>query len=1120
MKKIIKTYKDILLNKIKYEYNLINFNEYSRLLKNIFRLNFIIYLLIKDIKINIIKYWLFKIKLYNLDLLIYSTKIKNSYKYCLILYKQYPNFKEEINTRYFYILKRFNKSFQNKENIILRLNKGRKGIIFITDSIYSRNYLNLIYSFINKRFKRKVIGTIVSDKTFKILESKSSKYDICNLHLSKLFSIDKYYLEIYINQFIKLKNYKYKLNLIIYNYSAFKNNLKKGQKKLLFLRLIKNCNNIYVSNKIIQENITKLINKSIVKVINYDVFFNENIFNLNFKSRLKRKNRNLDINYKYTLYFNNLENQENIDFLSEMSEEESGELFSQKECLIIFLPQQSKHYLNNKFKKIINKLKQNKNIEIIFQEFFEFWEDNYYLEYFKLASKIIIYDDSLDFSELCILSKLIDFKLYFKYEFQEDFNDIESNSKKLINSFLDFKTKFENEEFNKIEVPYQFSKRFYLEKSYFSNFSKPLYTISRIIGNDLPPLHSKDQTINNLKYIIKNEELNSCFVRIWILNRIIDQEKLIKIKSILANYNEKFYEIHYNPNDLNKCNIRNIHHSDIIFNSEYSLSIFPEETKFKLLNQFIKNQNSYLINNNGARNLALKIGRSYKTKWNLVFDGNIYIPKKHIQMMIANMQDFNTDYLIFPMARSKNFQEIESSSNLDYCEEPQIAFNKKCKEKFNSKYVYGAKPKIELFQRILLLDRWNSVRTNLPNYLYEFNKIKNININYSFTVGTIRLPATNNINTKESTKIKLQKRSFDRDVAIYNFIRDTTISINQNKKQKSGLLFNVNLLRELKTNNIDFINSENLELIKREKKNLFKKNILFKNTNKSHQLSKEKLIRINNLSINYFFFNKNSDIKEIIYALKKYLNSNSLQNYEDQKSHLQKKSKIKKNFEKLNYKYLFILLGGLDLINVELNNEKEFVDLNFEKLILARRDKIKENNYIISSSEKLLTDSIWIQLEKISIDGFLNNKKLLFESFLYTTIYILNLFTFKGNHKRNYKANTELDNLCLNLQLLLNINFIFINKIGFNLFDNYQENNSLFKAIIYLYESSKDIRADKKDYLYYERFEILFHIARYQSKLVQESILENSLTKKNLLPSNCMIEKGIPVNWKLMVIKK
>ena len=186
------------------------------------------------------------------------------------------------------------------------------------------------------------------------------------------------------------------------------------------------------------------------------------------------------------MYFNNLENQENIDFLREMSEEESGELFSQKECLIIFLPQQSKHYLNNKFKKIINKLKENKNIE-----------------YFKLASKIIIYDDSLDFSELCILSKLIDFKLYFKYEFQEDFNDVESNSKKLINSFLDFKTKFRNEEFNKIEVPYQFSKRFNLEKSYFSNFSKPLYTISRIIGNDLPPLHSKDQTINNLKYIIK-----------------------------------------------------------------------------------------------------------------------------------------------------------------------------------------------------------------------------------------------------------------------------------------------------------------------------------------------------------------------------------------------------------------------------------------------------------------------------------------------------------------------------------------------------------------------------------------------------------------------------------------
>ena len=1109
MKKIIKTFRDILISKIKYEYNLINLNEYNPLLKNIFKINYIFFILIKDIKIKVIKYWLFKIKLYNLDLLIYSMKIENAYKYCLILYKQYPNSKEEINSRYFYLLTRYNKSFQNKENIILRFNKGKEGIVFITDSIYSRNYLNLIYSFINKRNNRKVLGTIISDKTFELIESKASNYNVCNLHLSKLLFINKYYLEIYINKFIKLKNYKYKLNLIIHNYSEFKKNLEKSQKKLLLLKLIKNCNIIYVSNKIIQDNIKKLINTSNVKVINYDNILNKNIFNLNFKSKLKRKNRDLDTNNKYTLYFNNLANQDNIDFLRDMSEKESGELFNKKECLIIFIPQQSNNYFNNKFKKIINKLKQNKNIEIIFQEFFEFWEDNYYLEYFKLASKVIIYDDSLDFIELSTLNKFIDFKLYLKHEFQEDFDNVKNSSKELINSFLDFKTKFKNEENNKIELPYQFSKRSYLEKSYSSNFYKPLYTISRIIGNDLPPLHSKDQTINNLKYIIKNEELNSSFVRIWILNRIIDQEKLIEIKSILDSLNEKFYEINFHPNDLRKCNIRNIHHSDIIFNSEYSLNLFPEETKFKLLNQFIKNQNSYLINNNGARNLALKESRKYKTKWNLVFDGNIYIPKKHIHEMISDMQNFNTDYLVFPMARSQSFQEIEFNANLDYCEEPQIAFNNKCSQKFNNKYVYGAKPKIELFQKILLLDRWNSVRTNLPNYLFEFSKIVNLNINYSFTVGIIRLPATNNININESTKTKLQKRSFNRDIAIYNFIRDTIISIKQNKNQKSGLLFNINLLRELNINKIDFINSESLELIKSENKNLFKQNIFNKNKNNLKQiLSIENLIRINNLSINYFFCKKPSDIKEIIFELKKYINSTSSQNF------------AKNNFDNLNHKYFFFLLGGLDLIKRELNNEKEFIDLNFEKCILARREKIKKNNYIICSSKNILTCSIWIQLEKISIDGFLNNKKLLFESFLYTSSYVLNLFTSQGKLKRNYSANPELDNLCLNLQLLLNINFVFINKLGLNLFDNYQKNNSLYKAIIYLYKVSKNIRVNKKNCLDYERLEILFHIARYQSKLVEEYIVKDSLIKKNLLPSNNLIEKGIPVYWKLMIMKK
>ena len=122
------------------------------------------------------------------------------------------------------------------------------------------------------------------------------------------------------------------------------------------------------------------------------------------------------------------------------------------------------------------------------------------------------------------------------------------------------------------------------------------------------------------------------------------------------------------------------------------------------------------MNNNGARNYALEIGKKNRSKWTLVFDGNIFIPKNHWPKIIDDMDKFKVHYLIFPMARINDYSQVEDYKHLDYCEEPQIGFNINSNENFNEDFVYGSRPKIELLQRILTQGSINSARSNIPNF--------------------------------------------------------------------------------------------------------------------------------------------------------------------------------------------------------------------------------------------------------------------------------------------------------------------------------------------------------------------------------------------------------------------
>ena len=150
------------------------------------------------------------------------------------------------------------------------------------------------------------------------------------------------------------------------------------------------------------------------------------------------------------------------------------------------------------------------------------------------------------------------------------------------------------------------------------------FSIIRVIGNDLPPLHVSNQSLNNIEYIIKNEDLHPKAIRIWILNRIVYEKKLVEIKKLLDSNKEIYYEIPYNPDEFLKSALINFEHSSSVFNVPEDFQNLPKGRRIKLLNKILLNFNKYLMNNNGARNYALKVGKEMGSKWTLVFDGIIF----------------------------------------------------------------------------------------------------------------------------------------------------------------------------------------------------------------------------------------------------------------------------------------------------------------------------------------------------------------------------------------------------------------------------------------------------------------------------------------------------------------
>lgn len=220
----------------------------------------------------------------------------------------------------------------------------------------------------------------------------------------------------------------------------------------------------------------------------------------------------------------------------------------------------------------------------------------------------------------------------------------------------------------------------------------------RIIGNNISGLHGEEQSINNLTHILEHESNFNNITKYFVLNRISNINHRNKLKGILRQQNAKYLEIEFDISHF-----KQIGYDFASLPDSYYWFAKKGNWSSIVCNTAVRNfKNAYLMNNNGARNLALKHGKD-RFDWTMPWDGNCFLSNSSANELLGAMSDnfSGCKYILTPMQRAIETDIIDQHSVItNAIDEPQISFKKDSSEIFNENRVYGNQSKVELFKRL------------------------------------------------------------------------------------------------------------------------------------------------------------------------------------------------------------------------------------------------------------------------------------------------------------------------------------------------------------------------------------------------------------------------------------
>ena len=239
-----------------------------------------------------------------------------------------------------------------------------------------------------------------------------------------------------------------------------------------------------------------------------------------------------------------------------------------------------------------------------------------------------------------------------------------------------------------------------LEQKYVNQPRRCWIALYRILGNDLPPRHSSNQTLTNVLFILQNEAHFDDVTKIWLLNRIVDTDVEQALINLLNEYSQPYLRIPFQWDEYRRISyyIPSDYSADGYFNSTRFVSLKPID-RMPLIDILYNDKNLYVMNSNSARNYALRHGkRSTQAEWLMVFDGNCFLSEiafDQIRQALL-MNGSRIQYFLVPMIRLTNNSQMHALTGTEAKEEPQIIFRRDSTVEYLPSIRYGCGPKEEL----------------------------------------------------------------------------------------------------------------------------------------------------------------------------------------------------------------------------------------------------------------------------------------------------------------------------------------------------------------------------------------------------------------------------------------
>jgi hypothetical protein len=290
----------------------------------------------------------------------------------------------------------------------------------------------------------------------------------------------------------------------------------------------------------------------------------------------------------------------------------------------------------------------------------------------------------------------------------------------------------------------------------------------RILGNSVGDLHVNDQAYTNLIHIVQHETMFHDVDKWFVINRLVNKSDQKKIIEYLEEHQLNYEVIDFNIDEYKQIG--------------YDFGVLPDSSFwFQKKNNWTnlvanisirKQKNSYLMNNNGARNFALRHGKA-RHKWTMPWDGNCFLSDNQFAELDENFRkEASLKYICTPMERLIDNSDVTANSKASNAvEEPQISFRYDAKEMFNEDYVYGNKPKVELFKRLDYPGKWDEYKMLYPWEEFMVDASTEAG-QYAEGASVFRLSAgnseaVNSVANRANTRVKGIADTIDRVECIY-----------------------------------------------------------------------------------------------------------------------------------------------------------------------------------------------------------------------------------------------------------------------------------------------------------------------------------------------------------------